>query len=170
MKTLKESILGDIDTNVDKMDSDIEQLSKFGYRFKVVSGNGLDTLGIGMFSIKSLRKHTINLQAIDEDPVRGIWSRKKIDNEKVQLFMKWLNNLDLSPLGNFDSEDNSFRKELQSLLNTKVTEFEIFNNNRADIHVPSNAATQHGELKIMIMDKRPGHWKECMQFRFIVRK
>ena len=169
MKSLKSILEGIMDrANRNSMSSDIHNNSLFGKKYKLRKVAGYNGSATGLLSVKNLKKLTANLKPVNDDVCRGLFAGSKTDNEKMQMFIKWLENIDLLNLGITDLLKDDEKKLLFRYLNQEFETLEISNNHRANVFVPSSAACGHDEIRIMIMDRRSNHWNECIQLYFSV--
>ena len=164
-----EGILGDIDTNIDKMDDDVKHVSKFAYKFKLVGCQGVTSSSSGMIvsanlkrAIKNLSvlKNSLNTDAIE----RGLFSGSTTLNKKCREFLLWLDNMDLSSFAGKDFGADGTRKEFNLFLQQEMTNTGILNAARAMIHVTSTSVGGKDEIRLMLSDTHK--WRDAIQFRF----
>ena len=164
-----EGILDDIDTNVNKMDDDIKQVSKFAYKFKLMGCQGVTASASGIIvsanlkrAIKNLSvlKNSLNTDAIE----RGLFSGSTALNKKCREFLLWLDNLDLSSFAGKDFGADGTRKEFNLFLQQEMTNTGILNAARAIIHVTSASVGGKDEIRLMLSDTHK--WRDAIQFRF----
>lgn len=169
MKSLKSIIEGIMDrSNKVSVGADIHDNTRFGYKYKLRKVSGYNGSATGLLSVKSLKKLTVNLKPVNDDVCRGIFASSKTDNEKMRLFIMWLENIDLLSLGITDLQNDDEKKIFFRHLNQEFETLEISNNHRANVFIPSQAVCSHNEIRIMIMDRRTSHWNECIQLYFSV--
>lgn len=147
MKTLYESILDDIDTQLDTGDKDIKKATTFGYMFDLKVVQNCSDFTTQMFSIRGLKNATKGMNYINDKVARGRFDSKN----KLKLFCKLLDNIDLNELGvTFTKLDDNFRKEFAVKLQEYCDKLKVFNNTNVDIFCPSSAACEDGELRILL--------------------
>jgi hypothetical protein len=155
MKNLYESILGDVDVNIDKMDSDIEKLNKFGYNFtygNIISIN-VDRVCY-MFNIKGLRNATKMLKPLEDGNNPNVLNYKygaygKINIEKLRLFLLWLDHVDISKLANADWSTKSTLREFTSYLSDLAKKQGIINKPQ-DVVIYVNRVNKNYKMEIFI--------------------
>ena len=144
-----EGILGDIDINIDNMDSDINSLNKLGYNFKFdkIVGDSCDA-----FNVRNLRKLVSNIEPLkngkNPDIASARYMRGKLDNEKIQLVLQWLDNLDISQFSNSDWNKGTYKEFTRYVLDQAIKQG-IFNDPK-NITVYCN--NLHSRLEIFIFN------------------
>lgn len=148
MKTLKESLLSDIDTNLEQGNSDVEKVITFGKRFifdRAVVGSNSG----GVLSKASLKKLTNGMDYISDKIERGQFDKQG----KVKMFANLIDHLTLTDLGIdiLTNVDDNFRKELTYKLKEYCETNNIFNrNDRVSMWVVSEAASSKDRLDIIV--------------------
>ena len=148
MKTLKESLLGNIENAMDKGEDVMNKLNTFGYRFKfdraLVGSNSS-----GVLNMASLKKLTANMDYMSNGIERGLFDKQG----KIKRFANWIdhlpfNDLDINP--NSEIDDN-FRCELTKKLWDLCKTNSIFNRDgRVSMWVVSVAASGKDRLDIIV--------------------
>lgn len=138
MKSLKESILSDIEDTLNQGDEDIKKYDAFGYMFKFSRGIS-STKAASVFSARSLQKLTKGMSYINDNinPNNVIFDSKN----KCNMFLNWLEHLTFEEL-NIDIYNTSdfssleFQKALTAALRDLCKKNDIFNSfNKIDIYV-----------------------------------
>lgn len=148
MKTLKESLLSDIDTNLERGNSDVEKVITFGKRFifeRAIVGSASGSI----LSMSSLKKITNGMSYMSDKIERGQFDRQG----KVKMFANLIDHLSLIDLGVNIMGDTGedFRKELTVKLNDYCKDNNIFNNfDTVHMWVVSERATGKDELHIIV--------------------
>lgn len=147
MKTLYESILSDVDTNIERGNNDVEKVITFGKRFvfeRAIVGSASGSI----LSMSSLKKLTKDMTYMSDKIERGQFDRQG----KVKLFANLIDHLSLVDLGLNIMGDTGedFRKELTVKLNDYCKDNNIFNNfDAVHMWVVSERATGKDELHII---------------------
>lgn len=130
MKTLYESILDDIDVQMQKGDEFQKHGDKFGYYFIFDNCMCYEDLA-GLFKSSSLKKLTNGLSYNNEQIERGQFDKRN----KVKMFVNWLDNVNLSDIGiklNELNKSNLTNKEWRKDFGKKIEEYcvknDVFNN------------------------------------------
>lgn len=121
MKTLKESLLDDIDITMQRGEDFVKYGNKFGYHFIFDSCSCYEDLA-GLFSASSLKKLTNGLPYNNDKIKRGQFDKRN----KVKMFVNWLDNTDLTDIGvniNELNKSNFVDKEWRREFGTKVREY-----------------------------------------------
>lgn len=138
MKSLKESILADIDNTLNDGDKTIKTFETFGYMFTFSRGIS-STKAAGVFSIKSLKKLNKDLDYINDNirPGKIIFDSK----DRCNMFLNWLEHLSFKELGidiqkYSDFSSIEFQKDLTKSIRELCKKNNIFNSpDRCDIYV-----------------------------------
>ena len=147
MKTLYESILDDIDTNLEKGEDDLKKVTTFGYIFDLTTVQNCSDFTAQMFSIRGLKAATKGMDYINDKVARGRFDSKS----KLKLFCKLLDNIQLNDLGlTFTKLDDNFRRDFAIRLQEYCNKLKVFNNTNVDIFCPSGAVCEEGELRIFL--------------------
>lgn len=148
MKTLKESLLSDIDTNLEQGNIDVEKVITFGKRFifdRAIVGSAAGAV----LNMASLKKLTNGMSYMSDKIKRG-WFDKL---GKVKLFANLIDHLSLVDLrvNIMGDTGEDFRKELTVKLNDYCKDNDIFNNfDKVHMWVVSERATGKDELHIIV--------------------
>lgn len=165
MKTLKESLLSDIDTNIERGNSDVEKVITFGKRFifdRAIVGSASGSV----LSMSSLKKLTNGMNYMSDKIKRG-WFDKL---GKVKLFANLIDHLSLVDLGVNIMGDTGedFRKELTIKLNKYCEDNNIFNNfDTVHMWVVSERATGRDELHIIV--SRMSKYSNAHTFKLVYK-
>ena len=168
MKSLKESILADIEDTINHGDEDIKRYEAVGYMFTLSRGIS-STKAAGVFSIKSLKKLTKGLYYINDNirPEKVIFDNK----DKCNMFLNWFENLTFDELGidifkynSFDSID--FQKDLTKSLRELCKKHDIFNlPNKVDMYIlKAKSYDKDALFEIFISDKTKFSASYMMKF------
>lgn len=148
MKTLKESLLSDIDANLEKGNNDVEKVITFGKRFifyNAIVGSASGTV----LNMSALKKLTNGMGYISDKIEHGQFDRQG----KIKRFANLIDHLslvdlDVNIMGDTGEE---FRKELTVKLNKYCNDNNIFNNvDSVHMWVVSERATGKDELHIIV--------------------
>lgn len=148
MKTLYESILSDVDTNLERGNNDVEKVITFGKRFifdRAIVGSASGSI----LSMSSLKKLTKDMTYMSDKIERGQFDRQG----KIKMFANLIDHLSLIDLGVNIMGDTGedFRKELTVKLNDYCKDNNIFNNfDTVHMWVVSERATGKDELHIIV--------------------
>ena len=146
MKTLKniiqEGILSDIDSTIDKMDYDVKELNKFGNQFKITEFEPGKSTSTNRLNLRVLRNIiTDNNFKLINDPKnstrRSHWVPNPKNNEKYNLFITWLDNLDFGKFIGYNYNTKEFTTEFEAYLNEKCKTCNIFNSDKYFIQIMS---------------------------------
>ena len=156
MKTLYESILDDIDVQMQQGDEFQKHGDKLGYYFVFDNCVCYEDLA-GLFKASSLKKLTNGLSYNNEQIERGYFDKRN----KVKMFANWLDNLKLSDIGIKLSEltkSNLTNKEWRTEFGKKVEKYCIENDvfNNPDIaHLFTSTFMSHGNnLTLFIVNTK----------------
>ena len=136
MKSLKESILADIDDTLERGNDDIKKFETFGYMFTFSRGIS-STKAASVFSVRSLNKLTKNMDYINDNIKIAIFDNRY----KCNMFLNWLEHLtfedlDIDIYNVHDFKSDTFLKTLTKSLRELCYKNNIFNGvNRCDIYV-----------------------------------
>ena len=148
MKTLKESLLSDIDTNIERGNNDVEKVITFGKRFifeRAIVGSASGDI----LNAVSLKKLTNGMDYMSDKIERGQFDKKG----KVKMFANLIDHLSLVDLGVniLDNTGEEFRKKLTVKFNKYCKDNNIFNNfDKVHMWVVSERATGKDELQIIL--------------------
>lgn len=152
---LEASILGDIDVNIDKMDSDVENVNKFGYKFTYDSIASLSALErvCNMFNIKGLRNATKLLKPLENGNNPNVLNNRyaygKLNNEKIKLLLLWLDHVDISKFTNADWTSKSTLREFMAYLSDLAKKQGILNKPQ-DLVIYVNNVNKNYKMEICI--------------------
>ena len=94
MKSLKESILADIEDTLNNGDKTIKKYETVGYMFTFARGIS-STKAAAVFSLNSLKKLTKNLDYINDNIKIAIFDNRY----KCNMFLNWFEHLSFKELG-----------------------------------------------------------------------
>ena len=136
MKSLKESILADIDDTLERGNDDIKKFETFGYMFTFSRGIS-STKAASVFNLNALKKLTKNLDYINDNIKIAVFDNRY----KCNMFLNWLEHLSFEELGidihkYSDFTSIEFQKDMTKSLRKLCDKNNIFNGiNRGDIYV-----------------------------------
>lgn len=165
MKTLYESLLSDIDTNIEQGNIDVEKVITFGKRFifeRAIVGSASGTV----LSMSSLKKLTKDMTYMSDKIERGQFDKQG----KVKRFANLIDHLSLVDLGVniMGNTGEDFRKELTVKLNKYCEDNNIFNNNdNVHMWVVSERATGKDELHIIV--SRTNAYSNAHMFKLVYK-
>lgn len=168
MKSLKESILADIDNTLNDGDKTIKNYETVGYMFTFSRGIS-STKAASVFSVNSLKKLTKDLDYINDNikPDKIIFDNKN----KCNMFLNWFENLSFKELGidiykykDFSSID--FQKDLTKSLKELSKKNSIFNSpDKVDLYVLKARGHDSDSLfEIFISDRTSFSASSMMKF------
>jgi hypothetical protein len=133
MKTLKESLLDDIDVTMQRGEDFVKYANKFGYYFIFDNCICYEDIA-GLFSVAALKKLTNGLPYNNDKIERGQFDKRN----KVKMFANWLDNTNLTDIGvniNELTKSNFVNKEWRIEFGKKVEDYCVENNvfNKPDI-------------------------------------
>jgi hypothetical protein len=165
MKTLYESILSDVDANLERGNNDVEKVIMFGKRFvfeRAIVGSASGTV----LSMSSLKKLTKDMTYMSDKIEHGRFDRQG----KIKMFANLIDHLSLIDLGVNIMGDTGedFRKELTVKLNDYCEGNNIFNNNdTVHMWVVSERATGKDELHIIV--SRTNKYSNSYMFKLVYK-
>lgn len=165
MKTLYESILSDVDKNLEQGNSDVEKIITFGKRFifdKAIVGSASG----GILNMSSLKKLTNGMNYMSDKIERGQFDK----SGKVKMFANLIDHLSLADLevNIMGNTGEDFRKDLTAKLNKYCKDNNIFNNfDKAHMWVVSERATGKDELHIILA--RTDKYSNSHMFKFVYK-
>ena len=121
MKTLKESLLDDIDITMQRGEDFVKYANKFGYYFVFDNCSCYEDIA-GLFSASSLKKLTNGLPYNNDKIKRGQFDKRN----KVKMFANWLDNTNLTDIGvniNELNKSNFVDKEWRREFGKKILEY-----------------------------------------------
>lgn len=123
MKTLKESLLGDIESNFAKGADAMNKLNVFGCRFKF-SRAVVGSTSAGILSLTTLKKLTNGMSYMSDKIEKGLFDKQG----KIKMLANLIDHLTSEDLGIDISAnaDNSFRKDLTVKLGNYIANNDIF--------------------------------------------
>ena len=125
---LYESILGNTKTKVSQTKDDIERLRYFGGQFKFTTKMGLFRHGdMSIISIKALDRLTKRLEFKNPDTKKLMEDGFIYHSDKVEMFVKWLDNLDISEFGDVDVNSNIELGKMCEFIKKKMFDDGLFN-------------------------------------------
>lgn len=138
MKSLKESLLADIEDTITTGDSDIQKHEKIGTLFTFCDGISSSKASM-VFSIRDLKRLTKNLDYINDNirPEKVVFDGKN----KCNMFLNWVEHLTFKELGidiykYSDFGSDQFLKDMTKALKDICLKNDIFNSpNKVDIYV-----------------------------------
>lgn len=172
MKTLKESLLADIDSSLEQGDEDIQKYETVGHMFTFSRGVS-STKAAAVFSVNSLKKLTKDLDYINDNIKLAIFDNKY----KCNMFLNWFENLSFDELGinilkykDFGSLD--FQKALTKSLRELCKKNSIFNSpDKVDLYVLKARDYDSDSLfEIFISDRTKFSASSMMKFVYKEKK
>lgn len=170
MKTLKESLLDDIDTTMNRGNEWAQSANKFGYYFIFDNCVCYEDIA-GLFSVAALKKLTNGLPYNNDKIERGYFDKRN----KLKMFANWLDNLDLSDIGiniNELNKSNFTNKEWRREFGKKVEDYCIKNNvfNKPDIaHLFTSTAVVNGNnLTLYIVNSK--HMNKAIRLNYKINQ
>lgn len=166
MKSLKESLLADIDDTLNGGDKTIKKFETVGYMFTFTRGVS-STKAAAVFSLNSLKKLTKDLDYINDNIKIAIFDNRY----KCNMFLNWFEHLSFEELGidiykysDFSSLD--FQKALTKALRELCKKNGIFNSpDKVDIYVLKARDYDKDSLfEIFISDKTKFSASSMMKF------
>lgn len=166
MKSLKESLLDDIDTALTNGDKTIKKYEIVGHMFTFTRGVS-STKAAAVFSLNSLKKLTKDLDYINDNIKVAIFDNRY----KCNMFLNWFENLTFDELGinilkykDFSTLD--FQKDLTKSLRELCKKNDIFNSfDKVDIYVLKARDYDSDSLfEIFISDKTKFSASSMMKF------
>lgn len=148
MKTLKdilnEGILSDIDDAIINMDNAIKEFDKFGNNFKIIDFKADCTASYNKLNSRILKSMVLlnkgNFKPINE-PVSygrsGRWSKDPKNNEKTNMFIAWLDRLDVSDFKGYNYNTKEFTDKFEQYLNEQCKKDKVFNDEHTHIQIMS---------------------------------
>lgn len=128
MITLKESILSNTKGKIQQVKNDIERLRYFGGQFKFNTREGLFRYrDMSIISIKALDRLTKGMEFKNPD-TKALMERGFIyHSDKVEKFIKWLENLDISEFGDVDPNNSVELGKMGGYIKKKMFDDGLFN-------------------------------------------
>ena len=148
MKTLKdilnEGILADIDDAIISMDNAIKELDKFGNNFKIIDFKADSTASYSKLNSRILKSMVLinkgNFKPINT-PIsygrEGRWATDTKNNEKMNLFIAWLDRLDISEFRGYNYNTKEFTDKFEQYLNEQCKKDKVFNNEQIYVKIMS---------------------------------
>lgn len=128
MKTLYESILGNTKTKVSQVKDDIDRLRYFGGQFKFTTKMGLFRHGdMSIISIKALTRLTKGMEFKNPDTKKLMEDGFIYHSDKVEMFVKWLENLDISEFGDVDPNNGVELGKMGAYIKKRMFDDGLFN-------------------------------------------
>ena len=136
MKSLKESILADIDDTLERGNDDIKKFETFGYMFTFSRGIS-STKAASVFNLRSLKNLNKNLDYINDNIKIAMFDNRY----KCNMFLNWLEHLSFKELGidiqkYSDFSSIEFQKDLTKSIRELCKKNNIFNSpNKIDMYI-----------------------------------
>jgi hypothetical protein len=170
MKTLKESLLDDIDVTMQRGEDFVKYANKFGYYFVFDSCSCYEDIA-GLFSASTLKKLTNGLPYNNDKIERGQFDKRN----KVKMFANWLDNTNLTDIGvniNELNKSNLTNKNWRMEFGKKVKEYcdknDVFN--KPDIaHLFTSTAVINGDnLTLFIVNIK--HMSKAIRLNYKINQ
>lgn len=148
MKTLKdilnEGILADIDDAIVSMDNAVKEYNKFGNTFKIIDFKVDSQASYSKLNSRVLKSMVLinkgNFKPINT-PVShghsGRWSMNSKNHEKMNMFIAWLDRLDVSDFKGYNYNTKEFADKFEQYLNEQCKKDNVFNNEQTYVKVMS---------------------------------
>lgn len=130
MKSLYESILTGRKEAIQKTRENLHRYKYFGGHFKFLTNTGLFRYAdMSIISIKALTKLTKGMEFKNPDTKAEMEKGFMYHSEKLEKFILWMENIDLSELGleNIDINSNSDMSKLGTAIKKKMFDDGLFN-------------------------------------------
>jgi hypothetical protein len=128
MKTLYESILDRTKDKVQNTKAVVDKLRYFGGQFKFTTKMGLFRGGdMSIISIKALDRLTKRMEFKNPDTKKLMDDGFIWHSDKVEMFIKWLENLDISEFGDVDVNNNVELGKMCEYIKKKMFDDGLFN-------------------------------------------
>jgi hypothetical protein len=128
MKTLYESILDRTKDKVQNTKAVVDKLRYFGGQFKFLPGLGLFRHGdMSIISIKALERLTKGMDFKNPDTKTRMEKGFIYHSDKVEMFIKWLENLDISEFGDVDPNNTAELAKLCGYIKKRMFDDGLFN-------------------------------------------
>lgn len=170
MKTLYESILDDIDVQMQQGDEFQKHGDRLGYYFVFDSCMCYEDIA-GLFKASSLKKLTNGLSYNNEQIERGYFDKRN----KVKMFANWLDNLSLSDIGiklNELTKSNLTNKEWRIEFGKKVEkhciENDVFNNSDIAHLFTSTFMSNGNNLTLFIVNTK--HMNKAIRLNYKINQ
>lgn len=150
MRTLYESILGNTKTKVSQAKGNIDRLRYFGGQFKFTTKMGLFRHGdMSIISIKALDRLTKNMEFKNPETEKLMEDGFIYYSSKLENFIKWLENIDISEFGDVNAESNVELGRMLSHIKKKMFEDGLFNKPQIiDVHFMRDGMTNGFRISI----------------------
>jgi hypothetical protein len=167
MRTLKESLLADIDNSLEQGDKDIKHYNCFGRVFKL-RRTVLSRTGVSAFSATGLKKLNKNLDYINDTTAMDENSYMYVGTgKKAKMFCNWVDHIKLDELDLSASDlkilSKGFNDNLRAKIIKNFTELcrkndvfntpELINVRLSYVHQPVNSELKN-ELEIIIWHRK----------------
>lgn len=148
MKSLKdilnEGILADIDDAIVNMDNAVKEYNKFGNNFEIIDFKVDNKASYSKLNSRILRSMVLankgNFKSINA-PIcfghRGHWSKDPKCNEKMNIFIAWLDHLDISDFRGYNYNTKEFTDKFEQYLNEQCQKDKVFNNEQTYVKIMS---------------------------------
>lgn len=128
MRTLYESILDRTKDKVQKTKSVLDRLRYFGGQFEFNSRRGVFRHGdMSIISIKALERLTKGMEFKNPNTKARMEEGFIYHSDKVEMFIKWLENLDISEFGDVDPNNNTELGKMCEYIKKRMFEDGLFN-------------------------------------------
>lgn len=128
MRTLYESILDKTKDKVQNTKAVVDKLRYFGGQFKFLPGLGLFRHGdMSIISIKALDRLTKGMDFKNPDTKALMEKGFIYHSDKVEMFIKWLENLDISEFGDVDPNNIKELAKLCAYIKKRMFDDGLFN-------------------------------------------
>ena len=151
MKTLKESLLGDIESNFAKGEDVMNTLNTFGYKFKLIRAV-CGSNSSGVLNMANLKKLTKDLDYMDDNIEHGYFDKQG----KIKMFANWLSHISFSDLGitNIENTGDEFRRAFTEGFRKYCDDNNIFNSShKVGMWATSVAVTRDKDVLDIIVTR-----------------
>lgn len=151
MKTLKESLLGDIESNFAKGEDVMNALNTFGHKFKLIRAV-CGSNSAGVLNMVNLKKLTKDLDYTDDNIKNGYFDKQG----KIKMFANWLGHISFSDIGitNTNNTGDEFRRAFTEGFRKYCDDNNVFNSSRkVDMWATSVAVTRDADILDIIVTR-----------------
>lgn len=166
MKALYEHILEGLfdKRNREDVGKNIDTVSNWGSVYKLYQVGGYTDKTASMLDIKNLKKLTDGMKPVNPEVEVGLFSSSKRDNERMRMFVTYLENLSFADFDFPDLDTKDGRREFTKKLNERMEKDGVLNAKRSFAIIPAIGGSS--QIQIQFLENNPRLYNSAIILRF----